>query len=405
MNRPVERSITLNTIHDILLAAIKSKAKYSVLVLGKTQSGKSSLVQHIKRYADPTYLIDQSLLGDGYTSMTRSAVQIFMHSDLPAYEVINRATSERVDVHNLHAMIEHEDDYLEVLQGREAQYELRITPQDPNRAPPQIVEFRFLDTPGINDTDYRDDVFATNIVNEAIATRSFNLILVTVSAKSHISMEYGFALEYYAKVLQGLHTNIAFLYTHVDYADCHHSNTKHHSSMLKRHNAFSRIFRDLRHLPIEKEELSVDSTVVDQTELYRRFSIDLRLTKRPVAQCLIRNTLRDILQLAVANPSVDLDTSPSNIKRIRAIVHPDKGNRAYRDRFQADMQANTPPIARKKGRSKACELSEQEVTEGAVALATDMVEEGSNSDYEGYFSKAEHEPETEDESELLQRLS
>lgn len=402
INRPVQRAITLNTIHDILLAAIKSKPKYSVLVLGKTQSGKSSFIQHIKKYADPAYVVDDTLIGNSNTSKTESTQQFFVCSDLSAYEVIKHATGETVDIRNLFWRTATEDNYFEVLHGREAQYELRLVSQDPQRPPSEPVEFRFLDTPGINDTDYRDDVFATNIVNEVIATQSFNLILVTVSTKSHLSMEYGFALEYYAKVLQGLHTNIAFLHTHNDYANCHHSNTMHHSRMLIRHNAISRIFRELRYLPIGKEEFSADSTAVDQTELYRCFTIDLHSKKRPVAQCLIRNTLRDILKLAVVSPSVDLDTSLSNIKRIRAIVHPDKANRVYRDRFQADMQADTPPTEKRKGKSKACELSEQEVMEGAIAPAAIMTERASDSDHEGYFSKMEDEPETDDEGELLQ---
>ncbi|KAF8957743.1 hypothetical protein BGZ52_013198, partial [Haplosporangium bisporale] len=187
------------------------KPKYSVLVLGQTQSGKSSFIQHIKKYADPAYMVDNTLLGHGITSKTESIQQFFVHSDLPAYEVIERASGKTIDSSNLFWRTTTEDDYFKVLHGREAQYEMRLVSQDPLRPPSKLVEFRFLDTPGINDTYYRNDVFATNIVNEAIATRSFNLILITVSATSTLSMEYGFALEYYAKVLQGLHTNIAFL--------------------------------------------------------------------------------------------------------------------------------------------------------------------------------------------------
>ncbi|KAG0017205.1 hypothetical protein BGZ82_000818 [Podila clonocystis] len=341
MNRPVQRVITLNTIHDILLAAIKTKPKYSVLVLGKTQSGKSSFIQHIKKYTDPAYTINQSLLGMGNTSCTDSVQQIFVHSDVPAYEVLDIAKGSTFNPQRLNSIIQSQDRYIDLIHGRESKYELRMVPQNPARLPSELVEFRFLDTPGINDTQHRDDVFARNIIEEVIATRSFNLILITVSTMSAISMEYGFALEYYAKVLQGLRSNIAFLYTHVDYADCHHTNTHHHLSMVTRHNAFSSIFKDLRYLPKEK---SVDGTDTEDLRHYRRFMIDFNMKRRPVIQCLIRNTLRDILQLAVTSPPVELDTSSSNIERIRAIVHPDKGNREYRDRFRTDMEALTTEL-------------------------------------------------------------
>lgn len=341
MNRPVQRAITLNTIHDILLAAIKTKPRYSVLVLGKTQSGKSSFVQHIKKYADPAYIVNQSLLGIGNTSCTDSVQQIFVHSDLPAYEVLDIANGSTFNSQELNSIIQCQGRYIDLINGRETKYKLRMVPQNAARPRSELVEFRFLDTPGINDTQHRDDVFARNIIEEIIATRSFNLILITVSAMSALSMEYGFALEYYAKVLQGLHSNIAFLYTHVDYADCHPTNTHHHSSMVTRHNAFSSIFKDLRYLPKEK---SVDGTDTEDLGHHRRFMIDFNTKKRPVIQCLIRNTLRDILQLAVTSSPVELDTSPSNIERIRAIVNPDKGNREYRDRFRTDMEAPTTEL-------------------------------------------------------------
>ncbi|KAF9206595.1 hypothetical protein BGZ59_011601, partial [Podila verticillata] len=351
MNRPVQRAITLNTIHDILLAATKTKPRYSVLVLGKTQSGKSSFVQHIKKYADPAYIVDQSLLGIGNTSCTDSVQQIFVHSDLPAYEVLDIANGSTFNPQKLNSIIQCQDRYIDLINGRETKYKLRMATQNPARPRSEFVEFRFLDTPGINDTQHRDDVFARNIIEEVIATRSFNLILITVSVKSALSMEYGFALEYYAKVLQGLHSNIVFLYTHVDYADCHHTNTHHHSSLVTRHNAFSSIFKDLRYLPKEK---SVNGTDTEDLRHYRRFMIDFNTKRRPIIQCLIRNTLRDILQLAVTSSPVELDTSSSNIERIGAIVNPDKGNREYRDRFRTDMEAPTTELTLDNEASSPC---------------------------------------------------
>lgn len=294
-----------------------TKPRLSVLVLGKTQSGKSCLIQNFKQYADPTYIIDQSLLGNGNTSRTESTEDFFFCSDLPAYEVVEIATGTLLDLQNLG---QNEGEFLDMLRGREDKYVLRKVHQDPN-VPSDLVEFRFLDTPGLNDTGGRSVAIAADVLKEITETRSFDLILVTVSAQSPLTLEYRLELEYYAKVLQGLHSKVVFLYTHVDYANCHHSNINHRSIMSKRHSAFSEIFQGLS----------------EDVELFKHFTIDLLASKRPVVQCLIWNTLRDILQLAVANPPAVLDAV--NLERIQAIAHPDKVNRACREKFRATQAA------------------------------------------------------------------
>ncbi|KAI9238972.1 MAG: hypothetical protein BYD32DRAFT_248240 [Podila humilis] len=303
-----------------------AESRSSVLVLGRTQSGKSSLMQHMKKYADPTYSIDQSVLGDGNTSRTESTKRFCISSNLPAYEIVDNATGMTVDVQNLHA-IQDEFDFHELLSGRENKYTLRMVTPDPSMPSSDCVEFQFLDTPGLNDTDHRSVAIAANIVKEILRTQSFNLILVTVSALSPLTVEYRLELEYYAKVLQGLHANIAFLYTHVDYANCHHSNINHCEMLSRRHGAFSDIFRGTK--PISAGGVE-----------FKHFTIDLlSSSKRPVVQCLIRNTLREILQLAVANSPVVVDGHWSNIARIQAIDHPDKKNLVCRKWFRARQAA------------------------------------------------------------------
>ncbi|KAG0026516.1 hypothetical protein BGZ81_006294, partial [Podila clonocystis] len=79
------------------------------------------------------------------------------------------------------------------------------------------------------------------------------------------------------------------------------------------------------------------STKTEDAGQYKYFTIDLTSVKRPIIQCLIRNTLREILQLAVSNPPEVLDTSTGNIDRIKSLVHPDSANRAYRDRFTGSL--------------------------------------------------------------------
>lgn len=342
-DRPIKRAISQNAVRNILQTTMLNrpdcsvltlvKPKYSVLVLGQTQSGKSTLVQHIKKYANPAHKIDQSFLGNGNVSKTLSTIHFFIDSNLPAYEVQRKNDGSIVNLQNLQARFENEEDYLKLIAGREKDYTLRIS-QDPQSLPSQLVEFQFLDTPGLNDTDQRDTVFADNIIEEIINTRSFNLILIIVSAKCPLSKEFGFALEYYSNVLEGLHANMAFLHTHVDYANCHYSKTEYHDNMATRHQAFSNIFRHRAYTPNPHKTVGENTSMEIDSAAYKSFTIDMHVGKRPIVQCLIRNTLREILQFAVANFPVDVDTSEENIARIKGLVHPDKANQEYHERFR-----------------------------------------------------------------------
>ncbi|KAF9313160.1 hypothetical protein BG006_004219, partial [Podila minutissima] len=71
---------------------------------------------------------------------------------------------------------------------------------------------------------------------------------------------------------------------------------------------------------------------------YPSMTIDLVSKKRPVINCLIRNTIREILKMAT-QPAVHLDTSIQNIERIRAITHPSKFNDEERKRIKARFAA------------------------------------------------------------------
>ncbi|KAF9324076.1 hypothetical protein BG006_000884, partial [Podila minutissima] len=174
----------------------QEKSKFSVLVMGKTQAGKSTFIEHIKNYANPGYSIDKSLLGNGNLSKTESTRSFYVDSNLHAYEVFNRESGDVIDLDNL-ASKSDEEGYREILFSREKNVGLRLAPHDPN-GPSDMVEFRFLDTPGLNDTMDRDSSHAVNIISEMINTKSFNLIVIIVSYKNPITQEQQLALEYYA---------------------------------------------------------------------------------------------------------------------------------------------------------------------------------------------------------------
>lgn len=313
---------------ELQLDSLQNAPKFSVLILGSTQAGKSALIEHIRSYADPGYDIDGSLLGNGVVSKTENTTPILINSNLPAYEAYRNNTGEIFDLKNLAAQYEDEEDYRDILLSRPDDIDIRLVPQDVNASSPSL-EFRFLDTPGLNGTQGRDSENTADIVKEVISTRSFNLIIVVVSSKNPLTEEKQLALEYFAFVLRGLHSRIIFLYTHVDYSDTHFTNNAHHLDMSMRNKTLSTIFR--RH---------DDNAIFDPNniEMYPNFAIDLVSRNRPIVQCLIRNTIREILTMATKPPAV-LDTGAMNIRRIRTVVYPTESGQQQRKKLEYDLRA------------------------------------------------------------------
>ncbi|KAG0013690.1 hypothetical protein BGZ82_002062, partial [Podila clonocystis] len=302
---------------------------YSVLVLGSTQAGKSALTEHIRNYANPGYAIYGSLLGNSIASKTDSATSFSVESPLPAYEVYRKDTGEVFDLKALASQHRDKEDYRDTLMSHSDVVGMRLVPQD-TTVSSGSMEFRFLDTPGFNGTQGRDSEHAANIVNEVISTRSFNLIVFVISSKNPLTEEKLLALEYFAYVLRGLHSRIVFLYTHVDYADTHYTNTAYHLDMLIRNKTLNRIFR--RH---DGESVFDEFDIKD----YPSQVIDLSNSNRPIVQCLIRNTIREILTMATAPPIV-LETSAGNIERIHAITYPSEFSQEQRKNLKAALLKN-----------------------------------------------------------------
>ncbi|KAF8981351.1 hypothetical protein BGZ52_002957, partial [Haplosporangium bisporale] len=310
------------------------QSKYSVLVMGKTQAGKSTLVQHIKNYANPNYPIDESLIGNGNLSTTKSPQLFYVESNLPVYEAVRRDGGDVIDLDDLINKVEDEEVYRKLVMSREKDVEMRVAAHHDPNGPSEVVEFRFLDTPGLNDTSEGDTGHAADIIKEMISIRSFNLIVIIVSYINPLTQEQQLALEYYANVFKGLHTRIMFLHTHVDYNEIHHTNQTHHLNLKMKNKALSKMFR-----PYDSDTVFDENNIQDYTSR----TIDMVTKRRPVIKCLIRNTIREILNLATA-PAAILDTSSLNIERIRAITHPTKFNDDERKRVKQRFLAEAAKL-------------------------------------------------------------
>lgn len=290
-------------------------------MLGKTQAGKSTFIEFVKKYAIPAYTINESLLGTGIGFKTQTPVQFVVKTDLPDYEVLD-SSGARIDISSLGDKYEDPDDYFDALNDRRT--ELRSVPLDPNTPPPRDIDITFLDTPGIEDTNGRDMKHAHNIIREMVQMRSFNLIVIVINIMEPPSKAHQLAFDYYSQViqlLQGHLSNVIFLDTHVGYEKMHPSNPDYISVMNLRHQAFSRFFSGQDH-KFHQGPFRRSKTSKEIIELFPKYNIDMDKRQRPIAKCMTLNVLRDILKLAVEYPPSPLDTSKENLDRVWGIQHP-----------------------------------------------------------------------------------
>ncbi|KAF9199629.1 hypothetical protein BGZ59_003847, partial [Podila verticillata] len=300
----------------------ESSASSSVLILGKTQAGKSTFIEFVKDYANQQHIINESLLETRFRSKTKKPKRFVVKTALMPYEVFD-ATGTRIDIGSLGHQYQDPEDYFDALNNRKATLK-PVFHNDASSPPPREVEITFLDTPGIEDTNGRDAEHAERIIDAMAQMQSFNLIIIIINCEETPSKSHQLAFNYYSKVIhtfQGHRSNVVFLYTHVEYEKCHHSNADHLSVMKLRHKAFSQLFQC-------QGSYNHDDVSKAVVEPYPMYNIDFDKRQRPIKKCMRLMTLREILTRVVNSPAVALDTSASNLQRIQAITHPDKLNQA-----------------------------------------------------------------------------
>ncbi|KAG0014368.1 hypothetical protein BGZ82_001786, partial [Podila clonocystis] len=363
----------------------ESSASRSVLVLGKTQAGKSTFIEFVKNYANQQYTIDESLLGTRFKSKTRMPMQFVVKTELRAYEVFD-ANGTRIDIGSLGDQYQDLDDYFDALNDRKTT--LKSVSHDHDSSPlPRDVEITFLDTPGVEDTNGRDVEHAKRVIDAMTQLQSFNLIIIVINCEETPSKAHQLAFRYYSKVVhsfQGHHSNIVFLYTHVEYEKCHHGNADYLSTMELRHKAFSQLFRcegSYNHEDVSKAAV----------ETYPMYNIDFDKRQRPIKQCMRLMTLRAILTHIVNSPAVALDTSASNLQQIHAITHPDEPNHALREKLPEVTHAI---LEQGQGSQDDVTVVPRAVTLGVDSSgacnkdrAIDLVASVRENDYIRYFSK------------------
>ncbi|KAF9171546.1 hypothetical protein BGX20_007367 [Mortierella sp. AD010] len=285
---------------------------YNILVLGETQSGKSTLIEGIKRYADPTYKIDEEAIGDGIFSHTPKVRTSEVTTNMPPYYVFE--TSKTIEGKMQKSQIDYgrfiemdRDDYEDAINRRRG-YELTKGTSDQSER-----RFKLIDTPGLNNTNNFDEIYIGSITEALEGIRDLHLVLITVP---NVTLSDGVkdAIKCYVGMLPTFKGILAFVHTRMRYGSLHPEDMRFAESMSQKKKALEDITK---------------------AENVPHFMIDCDLkTVRPIQLSITQNTIRSILSLATFNQPVRV-TAMTMVKTARMA----DADKFLEDRYKSFIEA------------------------------------------------------------------
>ncbi|KFH72907.1 hypothetical protein MVEG_00132 [Podila verticillata NRRL 6337] len=263
---------------------------FNILILGETQAGKSTFVQAVKQYANPSHIIEKDTIGGGNTSKTKVVHRSCVNTRYPVHEVRLEASSlsgvEPTAV-NVDAILDENksdwEDYESELDDRKKKKLHRLN--DPKEQ--EMHHIHLFDTPGLDDTNGEDEIHIASIIKSLKTAGSIHLVLVIVGG-SAFTPGFQSSLECYMDVFPEFQGIIAFVHTKFDYVNFH---------------------------PLRKDKLAgMDERMKKLHEIMGRtsckhFVIDCNFeTTKPIRRCITQNTIREILMKAKSNLPVSIST-------------------------------------------------------------------------------------------------
>lgn len=252
---------------------------YNILFLGESQSGKSTLIEYLRKYADPSYTVNKKMIGDGIFSHAKEVSITTIETNLPSYYVSE--ARERVN-------------YVAFLNGDQEDYEDELNERSKYRLGREQpvtseVTFNLIDTPGLNDTSHFDEAYIATIFQALESIESVNLAVITV-ANNPLTEDLLHALKACIYLLPELNSNIAFVHTKIDYAKLYpHQDPLFASSLDTKKGLLNSLVDPNTPAPHLLINNDIDS-------------------KRTLRNCITQNTLRELLTLANTKDPVRLFT-------------------------------------------------------------------------------------------------
>lgn len=260
----------------------KPVKEYNVLLIGETQAGKSTLIQCMRKYADPSIEIDTKKIGTGFTSCTQAVATESIDTDLPEYYVKDPKDKRESGIDYIEfEKVECKFDYEDLLNNRRGLKVLKGSCHLDKTA-----RFNLIDTPGLNATDGKDESNIRKIFEALKVAKEVHLILLVISSNRADTHGLKDAIKAYTDVFPGFGAITAIVRTHYNYNNFHWSSDKENAAMVR-------------------QEGEIHKTMKRKT--VPRFLIDCDVyNKKPIRDCITQNTIQKILALADFNQSVDM---------------------------------------------------------------------------------------------------
>ncbi|KAG0004039.1 hypothetical protein BGZ65_001006 [Modicella reniformis] len=268
---------------------------YNILLLGPSQSGKSSLLEAMKQYADPSYIISFDRIGNNAVSLTSKVCDVVVTTSLPEYKLYDLKDNGELNINRFIAT--NNERAFRKLLVRDEDLELRA---EENHGTTKM-QFRIFDTPGLEDTNGRDIQNIAMTFSALAETKEFHLVLITDSYHVPLLPSQEAAFKTYFEFFKDLRGLIRVVHTKVPDIHRHPGGTTIESNLSEKSKFFNRIAGG--EVPANKIDCDLDDT-------------------GPVHVCLTRNTIRDILKIATT--TTPLITQRANVHKSLMMIPVDK---------------------------------------------------------------------------------
>ncbi|KAF9311646.1 hypothetical protein BG003_007174 [Podila horticola] len=286
---------------------------YNVLLIGQSQSGKSTLLEAIKQYANTEYKADLTRIGGGNIAHTSEPRIEEVVTCLPSYKIFETNHFGRQEI-DLERFIEEKkfDDFKALLKRRKG---LEVTAE----GSASFSRFRIIDTPGLDDSQGRDVEILGRIFSTLSSLGHLHLVVITDSHTAILAPGYQAALQTYSTLFSTMHGLMTFVMTNIP-------NKQRHPDRQKSSGLYDKL----------EKRAEIISGIMGRR--FPSFKIDCDLQeKRPFHIYLMRNVIRDILSTATIKTPVALKMQVRKTPRMKQadeIVY-----RNYAD-FFAGLQLN-----------------------------------------------------------------
>ncbi|KAF9428413.1 hypothetical protein BGZ94_002472 [Podila epigama] len=268
---------------DLTGRVMASLKQYNILFLGVAQSGKTTLIEALKKYADPNHVINKSRIGNGARSCTSEVIAETITTNLPSHFVTDASSGDSVDYGAFFDM--DQDDYVDELNDRRSYLLDREQSTKPN------VVFNLIDTPGLNDINLSNEANMSMIFEALKSIETIHLVVVTVPV-SAFTGGIRDALNAYVDLLPAFNGNFVFVHTRIAYAQLHPEEPDFEMALTEKKSILNSILKrdSAPHLLIDNDFGS----------------------NYTIRNCITQNTLRNLLAMAKFNQPVALQTMMMN---------------------------------------------------------------------------------------------